>query len=253
MGDHDGERCEFGVDIRGSRNVFEGEVWSNENFAAPGQSNVLDVLTLGTGCTPDPKHLGDNTVKKLNHSDPRPANDWPVTPPPVISIDGKPCIEGGKIASTRTPDQTWLRNNPPGVYCSPDATRGFSLGSNADKGGENLNFAGYTWVAKTISMSGNGNRFSPAAGSRLLLYATDGDISSGPKIGFTGHMLAPKGTIDVPGGDAQAQEGYVQALWIKFTGNDTTFKGTGPYGTPVEETYTETVTVPGVVEVSLVD
>jgi len=26
MGDHDGERCEFGVDIRGSRNVFEGEV-----------------------------------------------------------------------------------------------------------------------------------------------------------------------------------------------------------------------------------
>jgi hypothetical protein len=199
-----------------------------------GGNSTLTVDALALGRKGDTAHgCDDYGSVSSNITGPwSPPRDWPV-PLPTVPIIGVGCaLAGTSIGST------WPATHPPGIYCAT-GTLSFS--------GVDLS-AGYTFYAPSIKVSSNGNKFKgypPASGGRpVVLDAYNGDISmSGQNQSVQGDVYAPKGTISISGGAGASFGGFMEALNLDISGNDSNYVGSGP--TVGGTTTTTTTTTPG--------
>ena len=203
-----------------------GSVETNGGFTVSGNGEATKIF-YGSSNPACQKISGNGSVD--NPIPFTPPVDWPLPPPNPAPPTG--CQSTG----TGSPGASWTSTHPQGVYCWSGS---LSLSSNGK------DWSGYTWYAPAISVSSNGQTFAPAPGQTTLFDAYSGDPTlqgSGSKA--TGNMFAPAGDAKVAGGSVGAGSGFFEAQTLSFSGNFSSFTGTGGLGgTP---TVFPTTTIPG--------
>jgi hypothetical protein len=168
-----------------------------------------------------------------------------------LSITGSnPKISGMMCLGTSGGTMQETASLPPGAYCL--------LGTSGQLGLNGTNWTGYSFYAPSIKVSTSHQFFCPSTShadnsldppyvcddpSGTLFDAYVGDLSlSGNTNSASGNMFAPNGQASVAGGSVGAGSGYIEAQTLSFTGNFSSFHGTGGGG---GGTVTVTSTTPG--------
>lgn len=157
---------------------------------------------------------------------------------------------------------TWKAANPPGIYVI-DAPYGTTLTISA----ASTNFAGYTWIAPEIALSGTGDTFSNYSGAPqaavFYAYNPNGDaVHESYKSFITGSIFCgpaePNASNPNPtnkcwfGGNYTTFTGLMEAWHIEWKLSYGDFNGTGPPVGTTTGISTFTVIVPGLTTVGTV-
>jgi hypothetical protein len=136
--------------------------------------------------------------------------------------------------------------HPSGAYCLTGTTASFSFSGNSQ------NFAGYSFYAPNITVSGNGDYFCPGSQNadgtcnnflQTVFDAYVGDLKlQGQNGTVSGNMFAALGNADIEGGGLGAGSGYLESQTLGVHGNFANFKGTGGGG---YSTTTTPIVIPG--------
>lgn len=200
-----------GVAITGNNTDVNGGVISNGSLNEAGQNNTLGPTSYsGPGGCPDSITGLHNTFTSGPTADPT------LTPFPVDYRNNPPaCTFSGTNFS-------WTQNNfaiPDGVYC---ATGSITVTGNNMSGN-------VTFIANSVSITGNSESFTPYAGTNNLFIWQTGSSTmtlTGNTFGAGGTIFAPTADITIDGNSAVTA--FVEADDVAITGNNFTINGSGP-------------------------
>ena len=157
---------------------------------------------------------------------------------------------------------SWKASNPPGIYVI-DAPYGTTLTISAS----GTNFAGYTWIAPEIALSGSGDTFSNYAGAPqsavFYAYNPNGDAVHESSVShITGSIFCgpPEPNASNPnptnkcwfGGDNTTFTGLMEAWHIEWKLDNGDFNGTGPPVGTSTSVITTTISIPGTTQTEIV-
>jgi hypothetical protein len=213
-----------------------GTIRTVASDVATGTATVTTVTAAATtGTVEVPAYIPQTTVSPVG------TVSFTGTVAPT-AITGTNLVTAGAVANaTIGPTGSgWKSTHPPGMYMV-DAVYGTPL--EIDNTVTNTNFAGYTFVAPEILISGSGNTFSNFASAPqtavLYAYNPNGDAVHESAVSYiTGGIFCgpPEPNVSNPnpvnkcwfGGNGSTFHGILQAWRIEWKLSNSTFDGTGP-------------------------
>jgi Flp pilus assembly protein TadG len=212
------------ISISNSDSMRSTTLWSNGGITATGQSaTVTGQVDVGNSACPFPRQLTPPGATSVGTY-----TGWPV-PLPTAAQGNFPssCSSASIVISSAS----WLRSNPPGMYC----TTGFVIIDSSDA----LTFNGYEFISESTSpdaiyvvnsdsMTFTG--YSAGSAPQTLFYATVGGvyIANSDSVTCTGDIFAPNGQVSMTTSGGAAT-GLIEASTISLTNSDSiSFTGTGP-------------------------
>jgi hypothetical protein len=195
-----------GVEIGNQNITISGGVRSNGPLTMVGSNHgTFDDTTYG-----GPNHCNYTPNSNFTFPTGYPQADptdysWPIDysqSPPACTYSGKTfSFSGGTI--------------PSGTYCA--------TGSITVSGGS----GNVTFVAPSISITGNNVNLTPYSGKLLLYQTGSGTLTVAGNNGDSGWIFAPNATVSMSGNNG-SYSGFIEALNVIIAGNNWNFTGNGP-------------------------